>query len=207
MAALEIAHHDQMPGGWRTELPVLAGERVVLRELRRSDAPSLHAALSRLEVRQLTWPPPASIGGFERFISWAQAERAVGKYICYGIVPRGRRHAAGVFELRSLQPGFFRGELGFVMDPDVWSTGIFAEGARLLLRFAFDVVKVHRIEARVAVTNGRGNAALRKIGAKQEGVLEAAFVCDGQFADQNLWAILAGTARGAAAGVDVCDGD
>jgi len=49
------------------------------------------------------------------FIDWAHAERATGKYICYGIVPRGETHAAGVFELRQLQPGFVRGELGFVL--------------------------------------------------------------------------------------------
>lgn len=49
-------------------------------------------------------------------LSAGLAERKTGKYICYGIVPRRRGEAVGVFELRQLQPGFFRGELGFVMD-------------------------------------------------------------------------------------------
>lgn len=191
MAALEITSDDRTYSDWRAGLPVLTGERVVLRELRRSDAPSLLGSVCRPEVKEFTWPPPTSVEAFERFIDWAQAERATGKYICYGIVPRGRVHAIGVFELRALQPGFFRGELGFVMDPDAWSSGIFSEGARMVLRFAFDVVKVHRIEARVAVTNGRGNAALKKIGARQEGLLQAAFMSNGAFVDQNLWAILA----------------
>ncbi len=191
MSALEIATEDRMQSDWRAGLPVLTGEHVTLRELRGSDARSLYSALCRPEVQRFTWPPPASVEAFEGFIEWAWAERGTGKYICYGIVPSGRNEAVGVFELRSLQPGFFRGELGIVMDPDAWSTGIFSEGARLVLKFAFDVVKVHRIEARVAVTNGRGNAALKKVGARQEGVLRAAFVSDGHFVDQNLWAILA----------------
>lgn len=195
MAALEIATEVRIPSDWRAGLPVLTGERVTLRELQESDARSLYAALCRPEVTRFTWPPPSSVEAFERFIEWARAERATGKYICYGIVPRGRDEAAGVFELRQLQPGFFRGELGFVLDPHVWSTGIFSEGARMLLKFAFDIVEVHRIEARVAVTNGRGNAALRKIGAKQEGVLRAAFVSEGHYVDQNLWAFLADPAR------------
>lgn len=195
MAALEIATDDRPQSDWRAGLPVLTGERVTLCELRESDAQSLYSALCQPEVTRFTWPPPPSIEAFERFIQWARAERATGKYICYGIVPRGRDEAVGVFELRQLQPGFFRGELGFVMDPNAWSTGTFSEGARMLLKFAFEIVKVHRIEARVAVTNGRGNAALRKIGAKQEGVLEAAFVSEGHYVDQNLWAILANPAR------------
>jgi len=190
MAALEVVTDDRMRADWRTGLPVLSGQLVTLRELHRADAPTLYAALCRPEVARSTWPPPASVDAFERFIEWARAERTTGKYICYGIVPRGRTHAVGLFELRQLQPGFFRGELGFVMDPDKWGTGLFSEGAVLLLEFAFQVLEVHRIEARAAVNNPRGNAALRKIGARQEGILRAAFVCEGQYIDQNLWAIV-----------------
>jgi ribosomal-protein-serine acetyltransferase len=64
--------------------------------------------------------------------------------------------------------------------------------ARLLLDFAFHVVGVHRIEARARVDNLRSNMALRTLGARNEGTLRAAFICDGQFVDQHLWAIVGG---------------
>ena len=137
------------------------------------------------------WAPPPSADAFERFIEWSYTERAVGKYICYGIVPQDETHAVGVFELRQLQPGFFRGELGFVMPPRLWGSGAFGEGARLILDFAFTVVKIHRVEARAAVDNERGNAALLKLGAEREGRLKASFVRDGVYLDQYLWAIVA----------------
>ena len=38
---------------------------------------------------------------------------------------------------------------------------------------------------------GRGNAALRKIGAVQEGVLRRSFLRHGHYYDQVLWSILA----------------
>lgn len=136
------------------------------------------------------WAPPPSPAAFERFIAWTQSERAEGKYICYGIVPQGEADAIGVFELRQLQPGFFRGELGFVMAPRLWGRGAFIEGVRLVLDFGFRVVKIHRIEARAAVDNERGNAALRKIGARREGRLRGAFLREGVSLDQYLWAIL-----------------
>src|SRR2546428_6876379 len=176
---------------WRSGLPILAGDRVTLRELRSSDASNLYAALTTPEALKLMWAPPPNVVAFERFIEWTQAERAAGKYICFGIVPRGEEHAWGVFELRQLQPGFLRGELGFVIAPPYWGKGIFAEAARMVLEFAFDTVKVHRIEARASVDNGRGNAALAKIGAQREGTLRDAFWCDDHFVDQYLWAILA----------------
>ena len=47
------------------------------------------------------------------------------------------------------------------------------------------------LEARACVANGRGNGALRKLGAVQEGVLRRSFLKNGQFLDQMLWSILA----------------
>jgi RimJ/RimL family protein N-acetyltransferase len=175
---------------WREGLPDLIGECLTLRELRRSDAEALYAELGSPEVRRFMWAPPPSANAFTQFVEWAHAERGTGKYICYGIVPRGETDAAGVFELRQLQPGFVRGELGFVMASRLWGRGLFLEGARLVLDFAFRVIKVHRIEARSAVDNARGNAALRKLGARREGRLRAAFLRDDHYVDQYLWSIL-----------------
>ena len=56
--------------------------------------------------------------------------------------------------------------------------------------FAFDQLAVHRLEARSAVHNGRGNGALRKIGALQEGLLRRSFLKHGTYYDQVLWTIL-----------------
>ncbi len=175
---------------WRHGLPELAGERLTLRELRPSDAESLFKELNTPEVRRFMWAPPPNALAFGQFIEWAQAERATGRYICYGIVPGGELDAAGVFELRPLQPGFVRGELGFVMASRLWGSGLFMDGARLLLDFAFRIVKVHRIEARSPVDNTRGNAALQKLGASREGRLRDAFWREDHYIDQFLWSIL-----------------
>ena len=67
---------------------------------------------------------------------------------------------------------------------------MFVEGARLVLDFAFDVIGARRLEARAAVANGRGNGALRKLGAVQEGVLRRSFLRHGQYHDQVLWGML-----------------
>jgi len=59
-----------------------------------------------------------------------------------------------------------------------------------VLDFAFTILGSHRLEARAATVNGRGNAALRKIGAKREGVLRKSFLRHGEYLDQSLWTIL-----------------
>jgi RimJ/RimL family protein N-acetyltransferase len=176
---------------WKTALPVMAGTTFTLRELRADDAATLLAMLTTEEVSRFISPPPTTVEGFQRFIAWTHRERMAGNYACFAIVPQGMTTAIGIFQMRSLEPGFGTAEWGFAMGSQFWGSGMFAEGARLVLDFAFDVVGARRLEARAAVANGRGNGALRKIGAVQEGLLRRSFLRNGQHHDQVLWGILA----------------
>ena len=176
---------------WRTALPVMVGEKVTLRELEVSDAPALFAMLTPEEVSRFISPPPTTVQGFEKFITWARAERAAGRYACFAVVPHGMKTAIGLFQVRQLEPGFATAEWGFAIGSAFWGTGMFVDGGLMVIGFAIETLKVLRLEARAAVANGRGNGALRKLGAVQEGVLRRSFLKNGQFLDQMLWSILA----------------
>jgi ribosomal-protein-alanine N-acetyltransferase len=176
---------------WKDGLPVITGSTFTLREMRLEDAPSLLAMLTTEEVSRFISPPPTTVEGFERFIIWAGRERQAGNYACFAVVPQGCTTAVGIFQLKSLEQGFANAEWGFAMGSPFWGTGIFAEGARLVVDFAVDVIGTHRLEARAAVANGRGNGALRKIGAVQEGVLRRSFCRNGVYHDQVIWGIVA----------------
>ena len=176
---------------WRGELPVLSAGGITLRELRLSDAASLHQLLTTAEVSRFISPPPSTVEGFARFIAWAQRERAAGHYVCFAIVPEGSQTAVGLFQIREVDQNFVTAEWGFALAQPFWGTGIFAAAARAVVSFAFDTLKVHRLEARSSVENGRGNGALQKIGAVREASLRKSFLKDGRYHDQNLWAITA----------------
>lgn len=175
---------------WRNALPVMAGQRVTLRELEVSDAPALFAMLTPEEVSRFISPPPSTVAGFEKFITWARAERAAGRYACFAVIPHGMQTAIGLFQVRQLEPGFATAEWGFALGSAFWGTGMFIDGAEMVVNFAVEMVGVLRLEARAAVANGRGNGALRKLGAVQEGILRRSFLKNGQFLDQMLWSIL-----------------
>jgi RimJ/RimL family protein N-acetyltransferase len=175
---------------WRGGLPILTGTGVSLRELRATDAPALFAALSNEQVSRFISPPPATVDGFARFIEWAIRQRQAGQYVCFAVVPHGSDTPVGIFQVRSLEPAFGTAEWGFALAYEFWGTGIFLKGAKLLVDFAFETLGVHRLEARAALKNGRGNGALRKLGAVQEGVLRRSFLRNGEYLDQALWTIL-----------------
>lgn len=176
--------------GWRTGLPTLSGSMITLRELRLSDAPALFESLTTDEVARFISPPPSSVEGFERFIAWTLRQRAAGQYVCFAVVPRGSDVAIGLFQIRSLEPAFGNAEWGFAIDSQFWGTGVFPDGAKLTIDFAFHVLGTHRLEARASTENGRGTGALRKIGAIEEAVLRRSFLRSGEYHDQTLWTIL-----------------
>ncbi|HEX5473638.1 MAG TPA: GNAT family protein [Vicinamibacterales bacterium] len=184
------ANAEAVESDWRQMLPVLRGPGVTLRELRLADAPALLELLTTAEVARFISPPPTTVEGFERFIQWTQRERAAGRYVCLAVVPEGMDTAIGIFQVRQLEPGFGTAEWGFAIGASFWGTGVFMDAAKLTIEFAFDTLGVHRLEARAAVLNGRGNGALAKVGAVKEGVLRKSFLRDGEYLDQALWSIV-----------------
>jgi ribosomal-protein-alanine N-acetyltransferase len=178
------------PSDWRSALPVLRGEEVLLREVQVSDAPVLHAMLNSDEVTQYISAPPPTIVEFERFIVSMHEQRGEGRAACFGVVPAGCDEAVGLFQIRLGDPLSGVAEWGFAIGWPLWGTGLFEEGAKLVLGFVFGSAGVHRLEARAAEENTRGNAALRKIGATPEGRLRRSLWCRGERVDQIMWSIV-----------------
>jgi len=168
---------------------VLVGKGFTLRELRLSDAPTLMTSLTPEQVARFISLPPATLLGFEEFIEWTHRRSAAGQHVCFAVVPDGLETAVGLFQIRALTAGFATAEWGFALATNYWGTGLFVDAATLVVSYAFDHLGTHRLEARSVVCNGRGNGALRKIGAVLEAVLYRSFIRGGQYLDQVLWAI------------------
>jgi RimJ/RimL family protein N-acetyltransferase len=179
------------PCSWRDAAPVLTGEHCALRELQVADAPLLVPVLTDPEVMRFMSPPPATVERFAWFIDWSRREREAGRYLAFALVPHAQAAPVGVLQLRQLEPEFRTAEWGVAMAPQYWGAGLFLDAARLLLDFAFTDLGVHRLEARAALANSRSQAAMRKLGAVQEGVLRRSLTtADGQRLDQVLWSLL-----------------
>jgi ribosomal-protein-alanine N-acetyltransferase len=178
------------PRDWTSGLPVLREAGVTLRELQDSDVPSLLRLLGDEQVVRFLAPPPKTRNQFERFIAWTHRQRASGRFLCFGVVPNGERAAVGLFQIWRVGSTFETAEMGFVFGAPFWGTGIFMESAPAFLTFAFETLSVHRLEGRAATLNGRGNGALRKLGAVPEFVLRKCFECGGRHQDHIMWSIL-----------------
>ena len=176
--------------GWQLAPPVMRVGGVRLREVLPEDAPALLALLARDQVARVIAPPASSLESLLARIEAAKLDREEGRGLCLAVVPDGAS-VAGLFRLTRTEPDFGTAEWEFVLAPEYWGQGLFFQVAPLVIDFAFDVLRVNRLEARAALPNARGNGALRKLGAMQEARLrQSMHHPDGTY-DQALWTILA----------------
>jgi RimJ/RimL family protein N-acetyltransferase len=174
-------------GDWRRELPTLRSERFLLREPDVVDVPAIMALLSSPGSIHFGIDTPGNQASVRTFAEELRRARESGTGFGYALVAHT---VVGLFRVRPLGPAFEAADWECTLLPEARGTGMFVDAARLVLTFAFDVVGVHRLEARVPAYNGRALGALRKLGAVQEGLLRKSLRLDGTCVDQTLWSIL-----------------
>ncbi len=175
---------------WRTDLPVLNGRAVTLREPVATDLGPLVDLLSLGDATRFALDEPVSDVAVQELIGRFARERASGIAVTYVIVAVATRAIVGLVQVRQLDPSFEAAEWECTIAPSWRGSGIFLETARLAGSLAFGTLGTHRLEARVLLQNGRANGALRKLGAVQEGVLRRSVRRSGEYVDQVLWSLL-----------------
>jgi RimJ/RimL family protein N-acetyltransferase len=79
--------------------------------------------------------------------------------------------AIGTARLRGLDDPHRRGRFAIgIFDPAWWGRGTGTEATRLVVRHAFDTLRLHRVELRVLTDNHRAIAVYEKCGFVREGV-------------------------------------
>jgi RimJ/RimL family protein N-acetyltransferase len=176
---------------WRTELPTLAARLVTLREPTSQDLGPLCDFLFVADTTRFGIEENSN-GEVEvqRLIERAARERATGQSFTYAITTGTGRPPVGLIQVRRLDPAFEVGEWECTVAPAARGTGVFLEAVRLVGSFAFGSVGTRRLETRVLLQNGRGNTALRKLGAVEEGILRRSVRRNGEYVDQVLWSLL-----------------
>jgi RimJ/RimL family protein N-acetyltransferase len=190
-----MANHEAVVHGfnWRIELPVLSGRLVTLREPTPVDCDSLLALLAEPDATRFGLedsPGPASI---LRLIDRAAHDRAAGVAFTYAITFAATGQIIGLLQVRQLDPLFENAAWECMLVADARGTGVFWDAAHLVASFVFASVGATRLESRIDIGNGRGNAAMRKIGGVAEGVLRRSGRRGHEYIDQMLWAVLKDT--------------
>ena len=167
-AAVAVPQPETISSDWRERLPLLAGEAITAAGLQLSMRRPCSRCSRPKRYQRLHPPPPTTVEECERFIEWTHKKRAAGEPVCFGIVPHGMTAAVGIIRFVRSRRASEPARWGFALGSPFWGNGMFIEGAQMVLDFAFEDIGVHRMEARCAVHNGRGNggAAQARGGAR-----------------------------------------
>jgi RimJ/RimL family protein N-acetyltransferase len=110
----------------------------------------------------------------QRWVETALKEREEGKRIPFTIVEKATQEVCGSTSLGSISYYDKRIEIGWSwLGKHFQGTGINFHAKFSMLSYAFDVLDWERVEIKTDNLNERAKQGLRKIGAKEEGVLRS----------------------------------
>ncbi len=157
---------------------VLEDAAVRLRPLQTDDDHLLSAAaLDAPEVWIYTLMGADTPEGLRRYIDYALAQRA--RNDAYPFVVWDKRSGRCAGSTRFYHMDFRHGvtNIGYTWyGPAFWGTGLNSHCKHLMLAHAFDAMGMERVEFRADVLNARSIAALRRLGAREEGVLRSHYL-------------------------------
>lgn len=175
---------------WPDAFPVLQGERVILRQVRGTDAPGIYRCFSDPDAMRYIGTPlddPECIKGIvEDYASghgngtdlvWAIEERATGEFT----------GTAG-FESFSFLDG--SAEAGFTLLKEYRGRGYMTQAMEAIIAFAFGELRLNRIEVRIHPENAPALRLAERLGFKLEGTLRQSVSFAGEFHDQMVLSII-----------------
>jgi RimJ/RimL family protein N-acetyltransferase len=96
----------------------------------------------------------------------------------------------GTCTLASLDPENRRADLGFALARAYWGKGYMGEALRVLLRFGFSAMQLHRLTADTDPRNAASIRTLERLGFRREGYLREHYLLHGERQDSILYGLL-----------------
>ncbi|PLR95223.1 GNAT family N-acetyltransferase [Bacillus sp. T33-2] len=169
--------------------PVLETERLILREIEKTDAKDIFACFSRDAVTRFygqdTLTSEEQAEGFVEFFKNSFLER---RGIRWGIERKQKKGLVGTVGFNAWSPKHKRAEIGYEIHPDHWRNGYAREAVLEVISYGFNDLELNRIGAVVFLQNEASNEMLIKLGFQKEGILRDYMIQNGNPYDVNIYA-------------------
>ena len=175
-----------------SDIPPMATERLILRKLLPKDYQDMYEyASNENTVRYLAWESHRTIAFTKNYTKFLQKQYKDGLYYDWAVTLKSSGKMIGTCGFTSLAPEHQRGEIGYVISPEFWGMGIAKEAAEAVIRFGFEQMDLHRIEAKFIVGNDASERVMQKLGMQKDGVFRDYMFVKGLFRDICFYSITA----------------
>lgn len=96
----------------------------------------------------------------------------------------------GIIGFYRLQPENYRAEIGYMILPEFHGKGLVPEAVTRLIKFGFEDLRLHSIEAVIDPENYASEKVLQKCGFTKEAHLKEAEFYEGKFLDKVIYSLL-----------------
>jgi RimJ/RimL family protein N-acetyltransferase len=172
----------------------LRGERVLVRRLEDSDAPSLFSAIDESRDNLTPWMPWAaghvSVDDSLVYIRRSGAQWLSRERLGVGIFDLSDGRLLGCSGLERIDWPLRHFEIGYWARASAEGHGYIGEAVRVLTRFAFDDLRANRVDIRMDPRNTRSRRVAERAGYLLEGTLRNVSVdASGAPADRHIFAL------------------
>jgi len=173
-------------------LPTIEGERVLIRQLTRRDAEDFWQLANDKQVAKwlANLPHPYSLEDGYAFIRRSHGQIRRRSDFAFGIVPHEIGTVVGVVGFHNFDQRNRKIAVGYWLGRKYWRKGYVFEAVRLACRWAFDELRVNRVQARVMARNEASSKLLLKLGFQYEGTWRMAEQMKGRWHDMKWFGLL-----------------
>ena len=173
--------------------PVLTTNRLVLRQLRPTDAEQVFAMRSDpLVMKHVNRPLATAIEEAVALVDLINSMVDANDAVQWAITVKGDDTFIGLIGFWRIVKEHHYGELGYMLVREQWGKGYITEAIRALVPFGFNTLGLHRIEAITRPENAASIRALEKNGFVREAHFKENIFWNGVFHDSLHFGRLAG---------------
>jgi [ribosomal protein S5]-alanine N-acetyltransferase len=171
-----------------TPFPVLLTSRLVLRQLRETDAEEMLFLRSDAQVQRFVNRPLLStLNEAAEYILHINTLIGKNEVVLWGITLKPDDKIVGYACIWKLETENYRAELGYVLHPAHHRRGIMKEALESVIEYAFKQVGLHTITADVNPVNVASIELLKHLGFEQEAYFKENCYFEGKFLDSVIF--------------------
>lgn len=175
-----------------SKIPTFDTQRLTIRPMRMFDAFDMYEYARLPETTEfLTWSPHSDIEFTKNYLAFVIGKYRAGEFYDWAVVLRGDEDKMiGTCGFSRIDFSSNVGEIGYVINPEYQNHGYATEAVREILKFGFETLGFHRIEAKFIEGNDKSLAVMKKCGMTYEGTARGAMLIKGVYRNIGTAAIL-----------------
>lgn len=171
--------------------PELSTERLTLNRTMPHDAAQLFRMRNNDEVmRFVERPRPADEADAMHMISHMDDLITRNEAVAWAMREKDKPDMIGVIGYWRTKPEHFRAEVGYMLMPEFWRRGLMKEALNEVLKYGFEKMGLHSVEADINPENIASAALLRNCGFISEAFFRENYFWNGKFYNSEIFGLL-----------------